>query len=75
MSKLMEEFLGNLRDKKIMARIQMFQYKCLFYNVFPKFVQFKVSSITFTKTKLYQECETNILKHELKQLDDKFQKL
>ena len=55
--------------------MKWFLKKCLFYNVFPKFVQFKVSSITFTKTKLYQECQTNILKHELKQLDDKVQKL
>ena len=42
----------DFKIKKAKCNIK-FLKKCVFYNVFPKFVQSKVSSITFTKTKLY----------------------
>lgn len=38
---------------------------CQHYEVYPKFVQFKVNSINFNRTVQYQRCQLQILKHEI----------
>ena len=55
----------DLKLKKTDKHIEFLE-TCLHYEVFPKFVQFKVTSNKFKKTAHYKRCQIEILKHELR---------
>ena len=65
---------NDLKLRKTEAHIN-FLKNCVHYEVFPKFVQFRVTSHGFRSTSNYRKCQLDILRHELSNQEKKYQDL
>jgi hypothetical protein len=65
---------NDFKINKIESDIR-FLNTCKHYEVFPKFVQFKVTSADFERTAGYRRCQEEILNHEVKNQEAKLQEL
>ena len=65
---------NDFKIKKVSCDIKFLE-TCIHYEVFPKFVQFKVSTHSFNRTPYYKQCQKQIIDHELNNLKAKSRSL